>query len=276
MGKSHAPYYAPPSPVLTHFDDCAGIGGFSYAAQFTDGIETRWAREIDDYARSVYARHFPTVELFRDVRGPLPDELVSQVGIYTAGFPCQPVSVAGKQLGTADERWIWPDISRTICFLRPKYLLLENVPGLLIRGIGDVLGDLAQIGYDTEWESLSAAAFGAPHIRDRVWILAYARREPGMFRGVFPWDTWDGCEFIVPQGDGWRTPKRGKDWDLAPLVPGLHPRMAADWWRSQSCVDRTIDGIPGQLDRNTKLGNAIVPQVAAWIMRRIIEADAIR
>jgi DNA (cytosine-5)-methyltransferase 1 len=89
------------------------------------------------------------------------------------GFPCQPVSVAGKRLAQADHRWLWPEFARAIRALRPRYVLVENVPGLLVRGFGDVLRDLAACGYDAEWDCVSAADVGAPHLRRRVFIIAY-------------------------------------------------------------------------------------------------------
>jgi len=89
------------------------------------------------------------------------------------GIPCQPWSVAGKREGEADERDLWPDFRRVLCEVRPRFALVENVPGLLVRGLGRILGDLAEVGYSAEWDVLSAAGVGAPHRRERVWIVAY-------------------------------------------------------------------------------------------------------
>src|SRR3990172_267325 len=105
-----------------------------------------------------------------------------KVDLICGGFPCQPFSVAGKRKGTADKRWLWPEFHRIIRLLRPEYILLENVPGILASwgGMGEILRDLAQSGYDAEWDCIPAAAFGAPHLRYRVFIVAYAasiRRE---------------------------------------------------------------------------------------------------
>ncbi len=97
------------------------------------------------------------------------------VDIVTAGFPCQPWSVAGKQRGTGDERWIWSDIAKIIRDVQPRYVFLENVPGLLVHaGLGSVLGDLAEAGFNAEWGCFTAAEVGASHRRERVFILAYA------------------------------------------------------------------------------------------------------
>ncbi|MCC7340565.1 MAG: DNA cytosine methyltransferase [Bryobacterales bacterium] len=99
------------------------------------------------------------------------------VDIVTAGFPCQPFSVAGKRRGVEDERWIWPDIARVIGEVGPEYVFLENVPGLVRHGLGPVLGSLAEMGFDAEWGCFSAAEIGATHKRERVFILAYRDRE---------------------------------------------------------------------------------------------------
>lgn len=98
------------------------------------------------------------------------------VDLVTAGFPCQPWSVAGKRQGTDDDRWLWPDIARCIREVEPRYVFLENVRGLISGdgGLSAVLGDLAGMGFDAEWCVLSAAEVGAPHKRERVFILAYA------------------------------------------------------------------------------------------------------
>src|SRR5439155_9652602 len=99
----------------------------------------------------------------------------SSVDVLCGGFPCQPVSFAGRRRGTADERWLWPEFARIIRLLRPRYALMENVPGLLVGGgMAEVLGDLATCGYDAEWDCIPAAAVGAPHLRYRVFIVAYA------------------------------------------------------------------------------------------------------
>ncbi len=101
------------------------------------------------------------------------------VDCISAGFPCQPVSVAGKRKAQDDERWIWPDITRIVREVGPGYVFLENVPGLLVRGLGDVFRDLADSGYDAEWGVFSAAEVGAPHLRKRVFILAYSGSSVG-------------------------------------------------------------------------------------------------
>ena len=106
--------------------------------------------------------------------GDVVSPLVDQIDIMSAGFPCQPWSVAGNRKGTEDERWLWPHIFRLVREIRPRSIFLENVPGLLHGGIEHVLGDLASVGFDAEWTCLRASDVGAPHRRERVFILAYS------------------------------------------------------------------------------------------------------
>ena len=262
--------------MLTHFDDCAGIGGFALAARMAGGITTIAAREIDPYCRRVYARHFPHVRLYDDCRGPVPNE---SPDLYTCGFPCQPVSVAGKRLGDKDPRWLWPDIARTIRVLRPRWVLLENVPGLLGRGMGQVLGDLAACGYDAEWDCIPAAAVGAPHRRDRLWIVAHAselylyggndKRSSGQSQ-ISQSGNGD-CSADVADAASAGSPHWTIRAQRAPTFAGEPQR--SDWWATEPGFCRVAHGVPARVDRLRGLGNAIVPHVAAWIMRRIVEAD---
>ena len=132
-----------------------------------------WQAETDPYASRVLAKHWPQVPNLGDVTM-IDWSTVERPDLLCGGFPCQPVSLAGQRRGQDDERWLWPEYARAIRHLRPGHVLVENVPGLLVRGVGDVLGELATLGYDTEWESIPAAAVGAPHLRWRVFILAHA------------------------------------------------------------------------------------------------------
>ena len=106
--------------------------------------------------------------------GDVVSPFVDNIDIMSAGFPCQPWSVAGRKLGVEDERWLWPHIFRLVREIRPRSIFLENVTGLLHGGIEHVLGDLASVGFDAEWVSVRASDVGAPHRRERVFILAHA------------------------------------------------------------------------------------------------------
>ena len=153
----------------------SGIGGLDLGLEKA-GHEIVWQVENDPYCRRVLQKHWPDVDLYEDVHDVGAHNL-AEVDVICGGFPCQPVSLVGKQLAQDDERWLWPEFARVLGQLRPRYALVENVPGILIRGLGDVLGDLAELGYDAEWGSISAASVGAPHLRKRIFIVAHAKCE---------------------------------------------------------------------------------------------------
>ena len=157
--------------VLTVGSLFAGIGGFDLGLERA-GMRSVWQCELDPYCIRVLEKHWPDVLRVRDVRD-VGVGTVPQVDVICGGFPCQPVSFAGLGRAQADERWLWPEFGRVVGELRPRYVIVENVPGLLVRGMGDVLGDLAALRYDTEWACVRAADVGAPHLRERVWIVAY-------------------------------------------------------------------------------------------------------
>ncbi len=150
----------------------AGIGGIDLGLERA-GMRCAWQVEIDDYAQKILAKHWPDVARFRDVRDCGKHNL-TPVDLVAGGFPCQDISAAGKRVGITGERsGLWKEFFRIICELRPRFVLVENVAALLYRGIDTVLADLASCGYDAQWQVLPAAAFGAPHIRERVFIVAY-------------------------------------------------------------------------------------------------------
>jgi|10_taG_2_1085330.scaffolds.fasta_scaffold80038_2 DNA (cytosine-5)-methyltransferase 1 len=150
----------------------AGIGGFDLGLERA-GMEVRWQVEIDPFCRKVLAKHWPDVKRYEDVREVGAHNL-EPVELICGGFPCQDISNAGKRAGITGARsGLWGEYGRIIRELRPSYVIVENVSALLTRGIDVVLGDLAESGYDAEWDVLSATAVGAPHRRERVWIVAY-------------------------------------------------------------------------------------------------------
>jgi len=153
----------------------SGIGGLDLGLEWA-GWQPRWQVENDPYCQRILARHWPELTRYGDIRD-VDWGAVEPVHLLAGGFPCQPFSIAGQRRGTADERWLWPEFARAVGVLRPAYVLVENVPGLVGRsgGMGDVLAGLAALGYDAEWDCLPAAAVGAPHLRYRIWILASPR-----------------------------------------------------------------------------------------------------
>ena len=149
----------------------AGIGGLDLGLERA-GLVCRWQVENNPYAVKVLEKHWPNVKRYGDIITLDPREL-EWVDLICGGFPCQDISHAGKRAGLGGSRsGLWFEMLRIVRHLRPRYVLVENVAALLGRGLGAVLGDLASCGYDAEWDCLPAAAFGAPHIRDRVFIVA--------------------------------------------------------------------------------------------------------
>ncbi len=149
----------------------AGIGGIDLGLERA-GMTTVAQVENDPWCTQVLEKHWPTVPRWTDIHDVDPKELPDH-DIIAGGFPCQPVSIAGTRLAQDDPRWLWPQFARIVRVVRPRYVLVENVPGLASAGMGDVLGDLAEIGYDAEWTSIPAAFVGAPHLRWRIFIVAY-------------------------------------------------------------------------------------------------------
>ena len=205
---------------------------------------TRWFVEIDPHCRNVLARHWPGLPIYEDISA-VDWSAVESIDVLAGGFPCQPVSAAGRQLAQADSRWLWPAFADAIRALRPKYIIVENVAGLRQRGLGIVIGDLAALGYDAEWDGIPAAAVGADHVRDRLLLVAYSNGS--------------GLEGVYEA-------RGGIDMQSASRSLRRH-------WSAEPDVDRVAHGIPHRVDRLRALGNAVVPQVAEWVGRRVIAFD---
>lgn len=164
--------------MLNVLDLFSGIGGFSLGLEWTGGFRTVAFCEIEPYCQAVLRKHWPDVPIYDDVRTLTADTLRRDgiaVDVICGGFPCQDLSFAGKRAGLEGARsGLWAEYARLIGEVRPRFVIVENVPGLLSLGMGRVLGDLAALGYDAVWDCIPAAAVGAPHLRDRVWIVGYA------------------------------------------------------------------------------------------------------
>jgi len=232
----------------------AGQGGFSLGLERA-GFETVAFVEIDPFCQKVLAKHWPEVPIHHDVttfehRGP--------VDLVTAGFPCQDASLAGKGAGLAGERTgLFWHILRTVRMVGQPKLLLENVAALLDRGMGAVLGALAQIGHDSEWNCIPARAVGAPHERDRLWIFANPREE-GLQRPLIDWPAISG----------------GNVQEVAKF--GNARAICGDAWAGNFEAVSMGNGIPARLVRGGigAAGNAVVPQIPELIGRAIMETAA--
>ena len=190
------------------------------------------------------------------------------VDIVTAGFPCQPFSTAGKRNGSNDDRNMWPATIRIIREVRPAWVLLENVPGLLSAMddtatlphsyAGTVLGDLAESGYDARWRVLSAAEVGAPHKRDRIFIVASYACGDGLAQAQQPRTN--------------RTQEQRRV-SLRTRTPGLCEDRRSDRWLTYTDVQRTGDGVAHRVDRLKAIGNGQVPAVVSTVWRLLTETD---
>lgn len=151
----------------------SGVGGIELGFERARGFTTKWFVERDDYAQAVLRKHWPDAIIYDDVTQ-VDFGTVPKVDVLTGGFPCQDISNAGKRVGIEGSRsGLWKEYLRAIRALRPRYVFVENVAALLGRGVDVVLGDLASLGYDAEWHCVSASSVGAPHRRDRIFIIAY-------------------------------------------------------------------------------------------------------
>ena len=220
----------------------AGIGGFDLGLERA-GMRVRWQCEIDPYCQRVLAKHWPAVTRYGDIRE-VDWHAVEPVDLLCGGFPCQDISLAGKGAGLAGERsGLWFEYAKAIEALKPRYVLIENVSALRSRGLDQVLGSLAALGYDAEWHCIPACAVGAPHRRDRLWIVAYpqscGQQRPLLHRG-------QSCNLHVAHGHEWPT---------------------------RDNMGREVHGLPHRVDRLRGLGNAIVPQIAEMIGHAILHAE---
>ena len=271
----------------------SGIGGFSLGLERA-GFETVAFCEIDKYCRLVLQKHWKDIKIYNDVRE-ITRQQYEQDGlelpeIITGGFPCQPFSVAGRQKGSRDNRYLWPEMFRIIKEFKPRWIIAENVRGIINIQDGVVFegvhADLESQGYETQTFNIPAAGVGAPHRRERVWIVANSRRT---IRGK---QSTRNKESIGPETS--QETKRSADSDSVArsserekimanskrvYVQGQHDGSGKEqsrrggWWEVEPNVGRVADGLPGRVHRLKGLGNSIVPQIAEEIGKAILKAE---
>lgn len=231
----------------------AGIGGLELGLERA-GMTVVGQVELDPLCREVLATHWPEVPKHDDVRTAVEwwlSESRPPVHVAAGGFPCQPFARAGRRRGTADERWGWPWMFDVIRAVRPQYVVVENVADLLRDrdAFGWLLGDLASIGFDAEWGVLSACAVGAPHVRERLFLVAYPHR-------------CDGRPRLAGRIEDAILPRDGR------TGPWGHPIDRA--MEAAARPDRVADGLARRMVAAG--GNAVVPQVAEHVGRLIVAA----
>lgn len=157
---------------LRHGSLFSGIGGFDLAARWMGWLNI-FQVEKDDWCRKILAKNFPDAARYADIREFSAYEYRGAVDVISGGFPCQPFSVAGKRTGTDDDRYLWPEMLRCVREIKPTFVVCENVPGIISMALDEVLSELENENYTTETFIIPACGIGAPHRRDRVWIIAY-------------------------------------------------------------------------------------------------------
>ena len=287
----------------------SGIGGFSLAASWVwgDDLEIAGFCEIDEYCEKVLNKNFPGVPVYKDITQ-LDGKQFKNIDLITGGFPCQDISVAGRGAGLEEgtRSGLWFEMLRIISEVRPRYALIENVPKLTIRGGTRVIADLTEIGYDASWTIISAKDLGAWHKRARIWIVAYPeseRRQCGESRKSrldsqrTPGLSGRPCARNVPgtneqrlerhndrksttiQAKTIRTNSKTENisngtnyWSVEPrmglLADGVSTELAGCWDREPD-IPRVTTGIKDRVHKLRGLGNAIVPQVAYYIMKKL-------
>jgi len=260
--------------MIKVIDLFSGIGGFSLGLERAGPFQTIQFVEQDDKARQVLRKHWPDVPQHDDIRTYQPNP--GDADLVCGGFPCQDISSAGRGVGIVGERsGLWSEMARVIGAVRPRWVIAENVSALRSKGLTLVLQDLCSLGYDAEWHCIPASAVGAPHRRDRVWIIAY-RNSDGDCQPVVPVDAEaSGVQGDVAHPAGQRSHSETNEQIVggegSSQSESSQPRdNRSDWWQTEPALDRMVDGLPGRVDRLKQLGNSIVPQIATLLGQAII------
>lgn len=256
--------------MLTHLDLFSGIGGFALAAGWA-GYETVMFCEVDPFCRRVLRKHWPDVRIVNDIRTLTGRTVGQPIDLLTGGFPCQPFSATGERRGEEDDRHLWPEMVRVIDEVRPKWVLGENVTGIISMALDDCCTDLEGLGYETWALVLPACSVGAWHYRRRVWILGHANEQR-----LEGWEERfrSARKGLVGPTSCQSTPAdpacelRNGDWRTWHWCSESTDR---DWWQLESQVRGVPDGVSagvvGRVERLKALGNAVVPQLVYEIIR---------
>ena len=281
---------------LRHLDLFSGIGGFSLGLERTGGFQTVGFCDNDKKTHLVLKKHWPNVPIYDDV-STLKGSDLGTIEIITGGFPCQDLSVAGKGAGLEGARsGLWWQFHRLIKEAQPRWVIAENVSVLRSRGLDQVLRSLDEIGYDAEWHCVPASAVGAPHQRDRIWILAYPRHRGGRHFGIAQEGhntqrqrTTDSDSIGGPGGQSTSVADTGGEGlerlrirtvstESKESMPASCGRVVrkisvSDFWKVEPELGRVADGIPNRLDRLKQLGNSLVPQIPEMIGYAILQQE---
>lgn len=270
--------------MLTHLDLFSGIGGFTLAAHIVGGIKTQQFVELSPFCQKVLRRHFPDIALHDDITTYSPTE---SYDIITAGFPCQPHSVAGKRRGGTDSRDMWGETYRVIKQVQPTYVTLENVPGLFTSEQGQyfrsILADLTALGYSASWQVISAASVGAVHKRSRLFITAVANSFIHR-RGASGGTDMEKRTITTASDSTSRNDELSCGLQNFTNLCGRNDGLSLTLDRSLITTENYTDTLPHSMDngkvlhrkeRLQALGNSVVPQVAAIALKRTLQLPQI-
>ena len=276
-----------------YLDLFSGIGGFALGAYWAGmKFDGHFFAEIDNYAIKLYQKRFPDAELLGDVKEIDYAKLPKGEWYVTGGFPCQPHSLTGLRKGAEDERNLWPACTRMLRQLRPKIAVFENVRGIFTspgkeqKGefFNGVLSDIYKSGYDAEWQVISAQDVGAPHKRERVWIICWNSNSSNEIKKQCLEETKNtksngACKIISDTVDttSARQRKHSRKTHERTKTKRFIECCSSAWWATEPSICFMVDGLPSGMDRyegrisNNSykrlsqlkgLGNAIVPQIA--------------
>ena len=268
----------------------SGLGGFSLGLERTGYFKTVAFCDNDKYSKLIINKHWKGKKVYEDVREITKQRLkadgIELPDIITGGFPCQPFSIAGKQKGTSDDRHLWPEMFRIIKELTPRWIIGENVKGLVNLQDGvvfeTVCSDLEGEGYEVRAFNIPAAGVGAPHRRERIWIVANSRRALRQGTELRETNEDEVREGYADQHQRSSSPSKS---DVANASAGRRAPQEGEiqtrgngtkhqgWWSTEPNVGRVAHGVSGRVYRLKGLGNSIVPQIAEEIGRAIIEAE---
>jgi len=287
---------------ITILDTFAGIGGFSYAAhKIVGGFETTQFIEINPFCQKILNKHWPNTPIHDDIKTFTAG--IGQFDCITGGFPCQDISVAGRQEGITEESrsGLFYSLMRVIRMVRPRFVVMENVAAILNNGLDIVLGELSQAGYDAEWAVISASSLGGCHRRSRWWCVAYTNDYGSSSSSINEVNDKTNSSPQERQNEISKSSRSSESQNsrivrstkgnvtnsnserlqrqiLSKMERGLwtaeHTRRLNPNWRqyvSKPILPRGSDGLSFRVDRTKSLGNSIVPQVAAIPLKRVYD-----
>lgn len=249
----------------------SGIGGLELGLERA-GMSVEWQVEYNAYCQKVLSKHWPDAARYGDIRecGVGRANQLTYVDVLCGGFPCQPHSLAGKRGASTDERDLWPEYFRLICEIKPLYVVAENVMGLLSSEgghfFGSILRDLASIGYDAEWNCISAASVGALHLRKRIFLVAYPRCTNEYGRVLYRNGSENSSRSTI------QTIRR-ENRLVFEVGTAPHTRLRESPWSIEPDLDRMVNGVSFRMDRLKALGNAVVPQCSEVVGRLIMARE---